>query len=203
MNISALKERTYNYLSGRSDCDTDKLLDECIEELPQYMQFNYTYRKFDTPPEFLNKEPYLTFLKGSEKVIISVMTLGNGVDRRIKYLSRTDTAKCAVFDALTSAALEELSDEYERGIADNLSYRFCIGYGGSDLNDLKYVFDILKSEKTGVVLTETNYMLPSKSMAGILAVNVKRNKTCADCILNGGCTYVKEGRRCYGSEKKF
>lgn len=205
MITSRLEKRIYSYLNFRGakkDENTDAEILRCIKELEGLAHFVYEYKFFDSPPAFLNKPPYFGYLKGSRGVIISVMTLGGEVDRRIKFYERTDAAKAVILDACASAYLEELSDEYERGIADNLSYRFCPGYGGSDVSDLKYIFEILKPEKRGITLTQTNYMLPCKTMAGIIAVGKSSKKSCENCIVFKGCEYRKEGKTCYGSESK-
>lgn len=205
MNFSKLNKQIYAYLGFHSKTVTavaDEAISECLEELEKISHFRYIYKFFQAAPEFLQKQPYTDYLKGSDGVIIAAMTLGGEVDRRIKYYERTDAAKAVTLDACASAYLEELSDEYEKGIGENLSYRFCPGYGGSDAGDLKYIFEILKPEKIGLSLTETNYMLPCKSMAGIIAVGNAARKTCKNCIVAEHCLYKKEGGTCYGSEKK-
>lgn len=205
MNISELSKRAYAYLGfhgvGESE-EIEKAVSECFAELEKIAQFRYLYRFFQTPPEFLNKPCYADYLKGNRGVILAVMTLGGEADRRIKYYGRADGAKAVVLDACASAYLEELSDEYERGIDGNLSYRFCPGYGGSDVSDVRYIFDLLKPEKIGLTLTDTGYMLPSKSMAGVIAVGGGSEKNCGNCIIKEHCKYREEGARCYGSEKK-
>ncbi|MDE5896554.1 MAG: ABC transporter substrate-binding protein, partial [Clostridia bacterium] len=115
---------------------------------------------------------------------------------------RTDAARAIVLDACANAYLEELSDDYERRLHPDLSYRFCPGYGGSSVNDLKEIFRILKPEKIGLSLTESNYMLPCKSMAGVIAVGNSAQKTCKDCAVFEHCEYRKEGGTCYGSENR-
>ena len=202
---SSLNKRIYSYLGFRSvekNADTDAAIAVCLEELEELAHFRYIYKYFQTPPEFLNKQPYADYLKGSSGVIIAVMTLGAEVDARIKFLSRMHPAKSLVFDACASAYLEELSDEYEKGLNLELSYRFCPGYGGSDISDLKYIFQILKPEKIGVTLTQTGYMLPSKTMAGVIAVGNSAQKNCKNCAVFEHCEYRQEGGTCYGSEKK-
>lgn len=205
MNFSEFKKRTYSYLGFRSvgrTPRTDEAIKDCLSELEKLAHFRYIYKFFENPPEFLSKQPYVDYLKGSRGVIIAVMTLGAEVDRRIKFYERSDVAKAVTLDACASAYLEELSDEYERGLNENLSYRFCPGYGGSNVSDLRYIFEILRPEKIGLSLTETNYMLPSKSMAGIIAVGNSAEKSCGSCVLAEHCEYRKEGGRCYVSEKK-
>lgn len=205
MNFSKLKKNAYAYLGFHSvapDESTETEIDCGIKEVEKLAHFRYAYKYFDTLPVFLNKQPYTAYLKDSTGVILSVMTLGGEIDRRINIYGKTDKRKAVILDACASAFLEELSDEYERGIADDLSYRFCPGYGGSSIEDLKYIFGILQPEKIGVCLTESGYMLPSKSMAGIIAVGGKHKKSCSQCILKEHCVYIKEGTTCYVKEKE-
>ncbi len=205
MNFSKLTEQIYNYLGFHSvnkSSETDAAIAQCLDELKRVAHFRYKYKYFSAPPEFLKKEPYLSYLRGSSGVILAVMTLGGEVDARIKFYSRTDAAKSLILDACASAYLEFLSDDYEKNLGDNLSYRFCPGYGGSSVEDLKYIFEILSPEKIGVTLSDTNYMLPSKSMAGIIAVGGATEKSCKNCIIGEHCEYKKGGVKCYGSEKK-
>lgn len=201
----SLKNKIYAYLGYRGvkeGAAVDAAVAECLEELEKLAHFCYIFKRFEALPEFLNKQPYLNYFSGSRGVIVAVMTLGGEVDRRIKLYGRTDAAKAVIFDACASALLEELSDGYEKSLEEDLSYRFCPGYGGSDISDVKYIFEILRPEKIGVTLTETGYMLPSKTMAGVIAVGGGAKKSCKNCIAAQGCAYLKGGNTCYGSEKK-
>lgn len=204
MNYSEIKGQIYSYLGfhgvGASE-ETDALIVDCLKEIERVQSFRYRFQSFEEIPAFLAKEPYLEFLKGSRGVVLSVMTLGMEVDRLLKLYSRREAARAVVLDACASAYLESRSDEYEKTIG-NLSYRFCPGYGGSDVSDIRYIFELLHPEKIGMTLLENNYMLPSKSMAGVLGIGGNREKNCGSCILLAHCTYQKEGTRCYSSEKK-
>lgn len=203
MNYSKLKPQIYSYLGyhgvGASE-ETDALILDCLKELEKVQTFRYRYKAFGEIPAFLLKEPYLEFLKGTSGVVLSVMTLGTEVDRLLKLYARTNAARCVVFDASASAYLEYRSDEYEKTIG-GLSYRFCPGYGGSSVGDIRYIFELLQPEKIGMTLLENNYMLPSKSMAGVLGIGGGNTKNCGSCILLAHCNFRMEGTRCYGSEK--
>lgn len=205
MDFSELKKRIYNYLGFHGVAEspeTDALIDSCLSELLGIVQFRYTYRIFDELPEFLKKEPYAGFLSGCNRVILSAMTLGAGVDIRINRLSRTDMARSAVLDSCASAGLEYLSDEYERGLGEKLTYRFCPGYGGSPLEDVREIFELIRPEKIGITLNENCFMLPAKSMAGVIGVGKETKKSCGQCIMLGSCRFREEGTRCYGSERE-
>ncbi len=203
--LSAVLPAVYNYLGfrgiGKTE-ETDRLIADCIEKLETKIQFNYLYKFYDSPPPFLDKEPYRSFLSGSRGVILSATTLGAGVDRYISRLFRVDMTEAAVTDACASALLERMADDYEKTIAPDLSYRFCPGYGGSSVDDLRPLFEELKPEKIGIYLGETCFMLPAKSMAGVIAVGKSAKKSCRGCFMAGSCEYLKEGRKCYVSEKK-
>ena len=204
-DLEFLRPQIYNYLGFRgvsADPKTDALIGECIAELEKIAQFRYLYRLFDEPPKFLAKEPYKAYLDGSRGVIICAMTLGISVDREINRLFRVNAARAVVLDSCASAYLEFRADEYEKTLGDDLAPRFCPGYGGSPLCDLREIFGILSPEKIGMSLNESDFMLPSKSMAGIIAVGKAAEKSCAGCFMAKTCNYLKEGRRCYSQTGK-
>ena len=203
MNYSELLPQVYSYLGFRgvgASPETDELILAVLSEMEGAVQFNYLYKAFETAPGFLQKPPYDEFLRGCRGVILSVMTLGAGVDRKINQLSRTDMSRAIVFDACASAYLEARSDEYEKTFGENLTYRFCPGYGGSDVSDIKYIFELLRPERIGVTLNENHFMLPAKSMAGIIGIGKSAKKTCEECFMLPHCRYREEGKRCW-SEK--
>ena len=204
MNFSDIRPQIYSYLGfhGTADSnDTDTLISSCLSELERAAQFNYLYKAYEEIPEFLQKPPYIEFLRGCTGVILSVMTLGAEVDKRINRLLRTDMSRAVGFDACASAYLETLSDEYEKNIGNSLTYRFCPGYGGSSVEDLRYIFDLLHPEKIGVTIGESLFMLPSKSMAGVIGIGKTVKKTCEGCFVLPHCRYREEGMRCYSSER--
>ena len=204
MNFSDIKPRIYNYLGAKgveSSPETDDLIFTCYTETEQTAQFNYLYKAYTTPPDFLQKQPYADFLAGTTGVILCAVTIGAKPDRRIRQLTRTDLSKAIVLDACADAYLEARADEYEKTIADNLTYRFCPGYGGSSTDDLKHIFRLLRPEKIGMTLSDSNFMLPSKSMAGIIVIGKSSTKSCESCIMQKSCKYREEGKRCYNREK--
>ncbi len=204
MNISELKPRIYGYLGFKgavASPQTDALIAECLTELDEQNEFRVTYKIFTERPAFLNKPPYESFLKGANAVVIEVASLGATADARIKYLSVANAAKAVVFDACASAFLEACADEWETRFGETRTYRFCPGYGGSEVYDLKYVFELLQPEKVGVTLSESYYMLPSKTVAGIIGIGISARKSCENCFMLPHCEYRKEGARCYDSEK--
>ena len=198
-NFSKLKNMVYSYLGYKKinlDNSLDSLIDECLSEIEKISSFKYLYQEYDYILDFLNKEPYLSYL-GNKPYIISCMTLGIQIDLRITYYEKIDLTKMMVFDAASSAYLEYLSDEFERNLNINLGFRFCPGYGGSDVSDIRYIHKLLKADKYGITLLDSNLMIPQKSMIGIVGINNKEKKSCNNCYLEEKCKYKKEGLTCY------
>ena len=55
----------------------------------------------------------------------------------------------------------------------------------------------MKAEKIGITRTESGLMVPQKSMAGIVGIGKRAQKSCGECILKEHCAYRKEGRVCF------
>lgn len=200
MNYSEIIPGVYNYLGFRGvepSREVETQIKSCLDELEAQAQFNYIYKSFSELPEFLNKEPYAGFLSGCKGVMLSAMTLGSGTDLKIKRLFRTDVAKAAIYDCSASAYLEYMSDEFEKTLGDDLTYRFCPGYGGSSIEDLREIFKLIDPGKIGITLNESCFMLPAKSMAGVIGIGKKAEKSCKGCIMLGSCRFLGEGRKCY------
>lgn len=205
MNSTDLEPLIYAYLGYKGvepGERVNRLISECLAELAETDRFKYRYEVFTNVPLFLQKEPYSSFLEGCSAVMLCVCTLGAEVDRKIKYLGRADMQKSFIFDACASAYLERRADDFEASLGKDLTYRFCPGYGGSDISDIRYIFGLLKPEKIGVTLLDSNLMLPQKTMAGVIGVGKTANKTCDNCISFSTCIYRKEGTTCYGSAKR-
>lgn len=202
--FETLRPRIYNYLGfhkmGRSP-ETDALVADCVAELEKTARFRYIYTVEETVPGFLKKPPYSEFLEGASGVMISAMTLGIEVDKKINRLFHTDVSRGAAMDASASAYLEYLSDKKERELGAG-GPRFCPGYGGSSVSDLKFIFEILHPEKIGITLNESDFMLPSKSMAGIIALGKEGRLSCRGCFMAGSCEFLKEGKTCFDQVKK-
>jgi len=197
-NYSKLVDLAYNYLGYKkiNRCEEiDLLIFECIDEIEKLNSFKYIYQEYDYLIDVLNKEPYISYLKDCKVYYICAMTLGLEIDKKINYYSITNLLKMYVFDAVSSAYLEYKSDEYEKSIFNNSLYRFCPGYNGSSIEDIKKLYKILKADKIGISLNSSNLMIPQKSMIGIVSV-AKNKKSCDDCIIRDSCEYKKGGTKC-------
>lgn len=179
--------------------DLEKTVEECLDEVEKVSQFRYQWQQFDSLLPVLEKPAYREFLAGTSGYVLGVMTLGAAVDARSRAYSARDLARMCVFDAVANAYLEYCADRYEERFGENRTYRFCPGYRGTPVEDLKELFRILKPEKIGVSLLDSCLMVPAKSMLGIVGLGKQASKDCDTCALGGQCQYRREGRTCYGN----
>lgn len=200
INYSKIYPLVYSYLGYRDmkrDIKTDKLIIECLEEIEQISSFQYIYQRFDYILDFINQKPYLDYLGKSKSYYVVATTLGAVIDKRVRYYQMKDMVKMCVFDATASAYLEYMADRFEEALGNNLSYRFCPGYQNTDVKDIRPMYEILKANKIGITLLDSNLMVPQKSMIGIVGIDNHAKKSCYDCFLKEKCEYRKDGKLCY------
>ncbi len=201
MNTSKFYKLAYSYLGYRNiepSKEIDKLIEECLEEVEKLAQFKYICEEFDYKLDFIkNNKAYLDFLDGTTSYYLVLMTLGKRIDDKCGYYSKIDMKKMVVFDAVSSAYLEISSDEFEENFPNPHTYRFCPGYQGTTIQDIREIFKYLDHKKIGVDILDSNLMVPMKTMCGIVGIGKTINKSCKNCTLLGKCEYKKEGRTCY------
>ena len=113
-------------------------------------------------------------LSGCKEAFIFAVTLGHGVERLLSKVSRLSSADFFIYDAAGSALAESVCDVAEDMIKGDLSCkpRFSPGYGDLPLSVQRDVLSVLNAEKLlGITLTDTNLMIPQKSITAILAVS--------------------------------
>ena len=110
---------------------------------------------------------------------------------------RTDAARAVVLDACASALVEYEGDGWEERFGEIRTYRFCPGYGGSDISDVRYILEAVRGDRIGITMQQSGLMLPQKTMAGFVGIGKTAHKSCVGCILSEHCAYRKEGRVCY------
>ena len=202
MNFSELEKAACTYLGfyGEPTREMLAMIGEGLEEARACAHFRAEGKVFSQPLPFLAREPYSSFLAGCGAYALVAMTLGAEIDRRIRTLFVRDPARAVVLDACASALIEAEGDAWEERFGEARTYRFCPGYGGSDVQDVKEIFAALRPEKLGMQLLGSGLMVPQKSMAGVIGIGAKRLKRCGDCMLRANCAFLKEGTRCFRSE---
>ncbi len=196
MKNNILKYLGYHNISPNEIIN--KLIDETILEVESIAKFKYIYQEYDELFDFLKNDIYLDYLNGSKSYLLVGTTLGIEIDKRIKYYQMTDLTKSIVFDAVSSAYIEELADNFEKNLNMELSYRFCPGYSNTDIKDNKEICTIIKADKfMGITFLESGLMVPQKSMMGIVAIGNIKKKNCKNCFLMKNCKYLRSGVTCY------
>lgn len=210
--------RYLGYRNTQLDENILSLIDECEEEVRKIANPRYVYKVFDFEEvsdgiHFLGSNLVLTgnsiknHLRNCEKAIAMAVTIGEGIDRQIRILSHTDLARSVVFDAFSSACVEQVCDKVEEILREefngyNLTFRFGIGYGDLALKHQKTFIKVLDATRQiGINVGTTDMMIPTKSVTAIIGLCKeeiqKNNRNCADCNLNSNCNISKTGNHCY------
>lgn len=143
----------------------------------------------------------------AESAVLFAMTIGEGIDERVKeYTHQGKTLEAFILDAAGSAilakaayhAISELAGLYKE---KQLDTTFSLGPGHSywkGLEDVRTIIDYLKGEQIGISLTDSNLMLPKKSIAMVMGVgsnlpDFKGKTHCDFCHLKGSCTMRELG----------
>ena len=145
-------------------------IETCINEVEKNSDFKYIYKYYTDKKDFLNNEPYMSFLGGCEGYYLVACTLGLWFEKQINYLSKVDVSKMIIMDAVGSAYLELKANEYESSLLGDKTYRFCPGYSNSDINDIKLIYKLINADKIGIEVLDSCMMIPQKSMIGIIGV---------------------------------
>ena len=177
-------------------------IEDGLREARLLSHFRAAGKIYAAPLPFLEKEPYRTFLAGCSSYALVAMTLGIEIERRVRALFLSDPARAVVLDACASALVEEEGDEWEARFGAERTYRFCPGYGGSPVSDVAHIFRELRPERLGMQLLPSGLMAPQKSMAGVVGIGRRRERSCGACMLYEHCAARREGRVCYRSENK-
>ena len=112
-------------------------------------------------------------LFGCKEAFVFAVTLGHGTERLLSKMSRLSAADFFVYDAVGSALEESVCDEAEKMIKRNLKCRprFSPGYGDFPLSVQRDVLSLVNAERlVGITLTDTNLMLPQKSITAIMGL---------------------------------
>ncbi|MDT3701063.1 MAG: Vitamin B12 dependent methionine synthase activation subunit [Thermincola sp.] len=137
----------------------------------------------------------------AEKFILFTMTIGNAMDdRAAEYHKAGKVMETFIIDAvgtayITKSALAALERINELCHSNGLETTFPMGPGHSywsEMGDMKTIFNILRPERVNLKLTESNLMIPRKSVAMVLGVGRKlpdlmEKSHCDFCDLNDSC----------------
>lgn len=126
-------------------------------------------------------------LHGCEKAAIFAATLGMESEQQRRRAAVVSPMKALAFDAMGSAAIEELCDYVcseigEKNPGYRLRPRFSPGYGDFSLEYQRNVLDVLDANrKIGITLSDGMLMIPQKSVTAIVGLS---KDGCVKCIPN-------------------
>lgn len=139
-------------------------------------------------------------LHGCGDAYLFAATLGLPADQLLRRLALTDLSAAAVGQAICTALIEDYCDEVQHQLARQealtgrfLRSRFSPGYGDFPLAFQRELFSRLDcSKRIGVTLTDTLYMVPSKSVTAVIGVGEEEGCRggCSSCHQTD-CSYRK------------
>lgn len=216
------KAEVLRYLGGRGQKLEDNmklLIDECIEEIKEYINFKYTYKIFNVKLEnegiklhtsnlIFKGSDIKQHLKDSSKCAVLALTLGGLVDTKIRYYEKINLTKSLILDACATTAVEWVCDEVENIIKRDaekegygITYRYSPGYGDFPIDIQPEILNHLEAQKKiGLTATETNILIPRKSVTAIIGFQdkniIRQHPGCTQCSKYTQCGYRRGGNYC-------
>ena len=108
------------------------------------------------------------FLENCDSAYIVAVSLGHGVDRLLRQKAVVSTIEQFVTDAVASTYAESLCDYVQSILPSKTTRRFSPGYGDLPLSFQTPLLQFL--DHSGISLTESGLMIPSKSVTFIAGV---------------------------------
>lgn len=198
------------FLRVRRELDENakQLVLECLSEFEKAVFYKACYRYFDISIDgkkvvfdngvSFESEKLAKNLDGCKGAFLFVATAGINADRLIKKYSSLMVSKALVLDAIGSAAVEGFCDVMCKKIRQEYGVsfrpRFSPGYGDLSVLCQSQILNLLDANKQiGITLTDSNMMIPSKSVSAIVGVRPKseqcKNATDCDCCDEQNCPY--------------
>lgn len=179
------KREVLRYMGCKnSDNETDRLLDDCLNELAGKLKYKTVYGIFDV--NITGEEcSFLRFsvkskdlaknLDGCKRVIIFAATVGFEIDRLISKYSQISPSKALMFQSIGAERMEALCDllcsDVSNQLGVRLKNRFSSGYGDLPLSSQNDIFRVLDcTKKIGVSLNNSLLMSPTKSVTAFVGI---------------------------------
>lgn len=183
------KREILRYMGAGPDVDVlDELIERAQREVKAAAAPRWIYRQFSLEVEEsavviggtrITSKSLADHLRGCEEAFLFAITIGPEVDRLIRRYTLTEMPFVPVLQAVAAAYTEECADEAQREIeqyaAENGLYlrpRYSPGYGDFSLENQRFLFAALEvSKKTGITLTDSCMMVPSKSVSAVIGLS--------------------------------
>ena len=210
--IDTAQAARYFGARGTQDESTMALLEKCAVPLLAVATPRAVWLEADVDAlaeaGILRGGDVMKHLEGCPQALLLAVTLGPAVDAQIRRAGVGDIAAGVASDALGSALAEQAAEAAEAELRQwaakegkYLTGRFSPGYGDWDIAVQPLVANALDTvRRAGLCVTDTNLMIPRKSVTAILGVSdhpVKGKLAgCGHCVLRTRCEYRKRGKTC-------
>ncbi len=197
---AVMRDDAENKQSMETDGTLGTLLEECIREAEEQLNYRLCYRilpvrvsgaNCDFDAFRLRSQNLAKYLNGCESVILFAATVGVGLDRLIAKYSRISPSKALMFQAIGAERIEALCDTFCEDMREKCASvkkaRFSPGYGDLPLTAQKDIFVVLDcARKIGLTLNDSLLMSPTKSVTAIVGIGGNEGETihkCSTCSL--------------------
>lgn len=185
----------------------DKLMTECEKAVLEKAEPKFLYIEKDLPFEDLMQgNDIKNHLSGCQKAIIMCATIGAEIDKMIRINQIGDMARAVVMDSLSSVAIEQVCNGFDKIIAEKysdyyLTFRFSPGYGDYPIDMQKYILQMLNAPKKIGLCTNDNFLLmPSKSVTAVVGLSEnpieQKKRGCVICNMRETCKFRRKGLHC-------
>lgn len=167
----------------------------------------YIVKLMNTSLEIESRDIY-KLLEGCSECLLMATTLGIEIEREIKKYSYSDLTKGIIIDSCATTAIEGVCDLVESKVREELleqekyiTNRYSPGYGDLSININNEIINILRTQSNiGLTITDSNIMLPRKSVIAIMGISesnqITHKKSCLNCNNYNSCKYRKEVECC-------
>lgn len=176
---------------GELTLQTQKILDECLNEIKEKLTYKICWDQFpviikdniiDMGFAKVKSEDLSENLKECDSIILFAACIGLEVDRLISKYAILSPAKSVIFQAIGAERVESLCCLFNKEIKEQINLekrdarpRFSPGYGDLPLEFQKEVFKVLDCQRQiGVTLNESLLMSPSKSVTAIIGITRRK-----------------------------
>ncbi|GFH42104.1 vitamin B12 dependent methionine synthase activation domain protein [Lactococcus hodotermopsidis] len=169
--------------------DLSSLVDDLMLEVQEISNARYFYQAYDFTLDAENFAVHVTHtdlvlqsktifnqLKNAKKVVLLAATLGIEIERQIRLYELSEMTKAFILDSACVDYIEKVCDLAEVDMNTKfsnytLNRRFSPGYGDLSLDIQPQFLKTLAADKQlGLTLTETNLMVPRKSVTAIIGL---------------------------------
>ena len=214
MKLKVDRSETLRYLGykgGHIPEDVEKMLTECMEKIEEIANIRYVYKVFNVDEVALKGNDIAAHLENCQNCIFMAATIGIETDDFVKRMQLKDMTRAVILDACGSSAIENVCTQVEEILREQFGYkgmyvtgRFSPGYGDMPVSQQRELCELIDAQrKIGVYITDSNMIIPVKSVTAVLGISktepktkTEKNSNCDSCNLAENCNYKNGGTEC-------